>query len=102
MADLWIVVGGGERGSLRAWLVGEIHTLVIVYYIAQVVSAAVVGLAHAHGVVRKVDIAIVACGKGWLVMMLARRREARDRGGRPTKDCRRGVSMQSRIDDEQK
>lgn len=88
MADLWIVVGGGEHGSLRAWLLGEIHTLVVVYDIAQVVSAAVVGLAHAHGVVRKVDIAVVACGKGWLVMMLARSREGRNRGGKPTENCR--------------
>lgn len=37
------------------------RTLVIVYDVAQVVSAAVVGLAHRHGVVREVDIAVVAC-----------------------------------------
>jgi hypothetical protein len=34
--------------------------LVIVDDVSQVVSAAVVGLAHAHGVVREVDIAVVA------------------------------------------
>lgn len=36
------------------------RTLVVVYHISQVVSAAVVGLAHAHGVVREIDIAVVA------------------------------------------
>lgn len=36
------------------------NLLVIVYNVAQVVSAAVVGLAHRHGVVREVDIAVVA------------------------------------------
>ena len=33
--------------------------MVVVHDVAQVVTAAVVGLAHAHGVVREVDIAIV-------------------------------------------
>lgn len=37
------------------------RTLVVVYDVAQVVSAAVVGFAHRHGVVREVDIAVVAC-----------------------------------------
>lgn len=40
---------------------GSGRTLVIVYDVAQVVSAAVVGLAHRHGVVCEVDIAVVAC-----------------------------------------
>ena len=34
-------------------------TLVVVDYIAKVVAAAVVGFAHAHGVVREIDIAVV-------------------------------------------
>lgn len=38
----------------------ERRTLVVVYHIAQVVSSAVVGLAHAHGVVREVDVAVIA------------------------------------------
>lgn len=40
------------------------RTLVIIYHVAQVVSAAVVCLAHRHGVVREVDIAVIAfiCG----------------------------------------
>lgn len=44
-----------ERGGGREKL-----TLVVVYHVAQVVSAAVVSLAHGHGVVREVDIAVVA------------------------------------------
>ena len=42
--------GGGKR----------VRTLVVVDHISQMVSAAVVGFAHAHGVVSKVDIAVVA------------------------------------------
>lgn len=38
-----------------------VRTLIVVYDISKVVSAAVVCLAHAHGVVREVDVAIVAC-----------------------------------------
>jgi hypothetical protein len=34
--------------------------LVVVYDIAQVVAAGVMGFAHAHGVVGEVDIAVVA------------------------------------------
>lgn len=37
------------------------RTLIVVDNIAQVVTSAVVGFAHAHRVVRKVDIAVVAC-----------------------------------------
>lgn len=37
------------------------RTLVVVYDIAQVVPSAVMRLAHAHGVVREVHIAVVAC-----------------------------------------
>lgn len=40
--------------------------LVIFYDVSQVVSAAVVRLPHAHGVVRQVDIAIVAKELGHL------------------------------------
>lgn len=51
-------------------------TLIVVDHVAQVVAAAVVGFAHAHRVVREVDIAVVAkdwefpwlatrAGKGW-------------------------------------
>lgn len=52
-------VGGGDAvddglGLLMADL------LVVVDDVAQVVAPAVVGLAHAHGVVRQVDIAVVA------------------------------------------
>jgi hypothetical protein len=36
------------------------HTLVVVDNVAQVVAAAVVGFAHAHRVVREVDVAVVA------------------------------------------
>jgi hypothetical protein len=36
------------------------RTLVVVYDVAQVVTASVMGLAHAHGVVGEVDIAVVA------------------------------------------
>ena len=34
--------------------------MVVVYDVAQVVAAGVMGLAHAHGVVGEVDIAVVA------------------------------------------
>lgn len=47
-----------------------IRTLVIVYDISQVVSAAVVRLSHAHGVVREVDIAVIACDATSLVRTL--------------------------------
>lgn len=46
---------------------GSGRTLVIVYDVAQVISAAVVSLAHRHGVVREVDIAVVACW--WLKLL---------------------------------
>lgn len=36
------------------------NLLVIIDDVSQVISTAVVGLAHAHGVVRKVDVAVVA------------------------------------------
>lgn len=39
---------------------GEVLTLVVVHHVAQVVAAAVVGFAHAHAVVRQVDVAVVA------------------------------------------
>lgn len=37
------------------------RTLVVVHHITQMVSPAVVSFAHAHRVVREVDIAVVAC-----------------------------------------
>lgn len=36
------------------------HTLIVIYYIPQMIAATVVGFAHAHGVVREVDIAVIA------------------------------------------
>lgn len=36
------------------------RTLVVIYDIAQVVSPVIMGLSHAHRVVREVDIAVVA------------------------------------------
>lgn len=36
------------------------HTLIVLNNVAEVVAAAVVGLAHAHRVVGEVDIAVVA------------------------------------------
>lgn len=42
------------------------RTLVVVHNITEVVSPAIMRLAHAHRVVRKVDIAVVACTRlGW-------------------------------------
>jgi len=38
------------------------RTLVVVHDIAEVISAAIVRLAYAHGVVGEVDIAVVAFG----------------------------------------
>lgn len=49
--------GLGEMGGAR--------TLVVVNDVAEVVAAGVMGFAHAHGVVREVDIAVVA----WRVRM---------------------------------
>ncbi len=49
----------------KGWEVGAQRTLVVVYYVSEMVSAAVVCLAHAHRVVRQVDIAIVACQDGF-------------------------------------
>lgn len=49
--------GRGQRWA-RGWAGGR--TLVVVYNISQVVPAAVMRLAHAHRVVRKVDVAVVA------------------------------------------
>jgi hypothetical protein len=40
--------------------VGRRHTLVVVYYISKVISAAIMGFPHAHRVVGEVDIAVVA------------------------------------------
>lgn len=42
------------------------NLLVVFYDVSQVVSAAVVRLSHAHGVVREVDIAVIAKELGHL------------------------------------
>lgn len=54
--SVMVCLGGGGEGGGR----GEEVTLVVVDDVAQVVAAAVVGFAHAHGVVGEVDIAVVA------------------------------------------
>jgi hypothetical protein len=52
-------VGGGDGVNDRlGFFVADL--LVIVYDVAQVVAAAVVGFPHAHRIVREVDIAVVA------------------------------------------
>lgn len=45
------------------------HTLVVVDHIAQVVASSVVGFAHAHRVVREIDIAVVAEDWKWLALV---------------------------------
>ena len=48
---------------LREMVMGqrrEGRTLVVVQHIAFMVSASVVGFAHAHGIVSKVNIAVIA------------------------------------------
>lgn len=54
--DRWLACGAWTfaRGSWASL------TLVVVDYIAQMVAAGVVCLPHAHGVVRQVDVAVVA------------------------------------------
>lgn len=44
---------------MRRYSLGA-HTLVVVDYVSKMVSTAVMSLAHAHGVVRKVHVAIIA------------------------------------------
>ena len=56
-----------------------VRTLIVVYDISEVVSAAVVCLAHAHGVVREVDVAIVACDVA--VSRLLWRKSGAEEGG---------------------
>lgn len=56
MTDFWV----SRISDGRSCAVREGRTLVVVDDISQVVSAAVVRLADAHGVVGEVDIAIVA------------------------------------------
>lgn len=52
-------VGGGDGvDDGLGFLVTDL--LVVIYDISKMVSAAVVSLAHAHGVVREVHIAVVA------------------------------------------
>lgn len=52
-----------DPSLLLFWPVNRNHnsTLVVVQYIPLVIAAGVVSFPHAHGVMRKVDIAIVAC-----------------------------------------
>ena len=54
------MVSGSRKTDVACGQTGT-PTLVVVYHISQVVTPAIVGLAHAHGVVRKVNIAVVAC-----------------------------------------
>ena len=69
-------VGGGDGvDDGLGLLVADL--LVVVYDIAQVVSAGVVGASHAHGVVGEVDIAVVA----WWVVSLVVKDRGRERGG---------------------
>lgn len=49
--EVWEARIGGQGG---------LRTLVVIDDVAQVVAARVMGFAHAHGVVREVDIAVVA------------------------------------------
>lgn len=52
-------VGGGDGVDYGlGFFVADL--LVVVDYVAEMVAAAVVRLPHAHGVVREVDIAVVA------------------------------------------
>jgi hypothetical protein len=49
--------------EFSAFIVGKLgkrRTLIIVYHISEVISAAVMGFSHTHGVVGEVDIAVVA------------------------------------------
>lgn len=52
----------------------ERHTLIVVDDVAQVVAPAVVGFAHAHRVVREVDIAVVALRVRLIAIAQSRRR----------------------------
>jgi hypothetical protein len=45
------------------------RTLVVIHNIAEVISAAIVRLAYAHGVVGEVDIAVVAFGGSAMVKL---------------------------------
>ena len=47
-----------KAGFYGSWRLGR--TLIVVDNVAQVVASAVVGFAHAHRVVREIDIAVVA------------------------------------------
>ena len=68
VADFWERGGGVSlwEGIWEGNWIKERRTLVVVDDVAQVVAAAVVGFAHAHGVVGEVDVAVVAedCGMG--------------------------------------
>ena len=57
MSDFCRAVSGKGGSQARSKL-----TLIVLHDIAEVIAAAVVGLADAYGVVREVDIAIVAWG----------------------------------------
>lgn len=51
--------GGPPEGIGYGKYRGVRRTLVVVYHVAKVVAPTVVSFAHAHGVVREVDIAVV-------------------------------------------
>lgn len=68
------------------------RTLVVVDDVAQVVAAAVVRLADAHGVVRQVDIAVVACKQGLLARNTMREGQGVLGRGRAYKRLRRWLA----------
>ena len=47
--------------ALVAGKAQRVHTLVVLLHVSQMIATGVVGFAHAHGIVREVDIAVVAC-----------------------------------------
>jgi hypothetical protein len=58
----------------------RLHTLVVLHNIAQMITTAVVSFAHAYGIVRKVDIAVVA--ENWTRQQISASVEKRIIGGK--------------------
>jgi hypothetical protein len=48
-------------GRLRQGSERDVHTLVVLHDVSEVVPAAVMSFADAHGIVGEVDITVVAC-----------------------------------------
>lgn len=66
-----VMIGCQSRPSEAAGREGK-RTLVVVDDVAEMVATAVVRLAHAHRVVRQVDVAVVACFfEAWVSMFFA-------------------------------